>query len=98
MRKLVIKGSQFAGLDSAAGVSLQKRGHFDFLLEFVGFALVEVAKLFVEGLLAVLEGLLVHLVILLGLFELEGGDADLQDCVSSWVREELPFFLEEGRM
>lgn len=80
--KFVIKGFKFAGLDSAARISFEERGHFDFLLDFFGFALVDVAQFVVEGLFALLEGILVHLIVLFGLFEFEGRHADFEDCLS----------------
>jgi len=77
LAELIIEGLEFARLDPAA-FSLEEGGDFHLFLRMIHFAPVDVAELVVEGLLTVLEGLLIHLVILLSLLEFEGGDIDLK--------------------
>lgn len=94
--ELVVEGFEFAGLDTVA-FALEEGGHFEFLLGLFEFAAVVGGHLLVEELFALLEGLLVEVAVLLGLLELEGGDADLEDCVA-WVGGGVPLRLDDGRI
>lgn len=94
--ELVIEGFEFAGLDPAA-FPLQQGGQVDFFFGFFFVVAVCLAHFGVECLFALLKGFLVELAVLLGLFELEGGDADFENCVGC-VWWGVRFFLEAGRM
>jgi hypothetical protein len=78
--QFIIKGLELSGFDAVALI-LEEGGHLDFLLGFLQLAAVVGDHLLVEVLLALVEGLLVKLAVLLRLLEFESGHAHLQHCV-----------------
>lgn len=95
--ELVFERFEFARFDPAT-FTLEEGGHFDVLFRFVKFAFVVVLHFVLESLLTHRECLLVHLVVLLGLFEFEGRNADLQNCLAGCIANLLPFFFDAGRI
>lgn len=94
--QFIIEGFELSGFDAVALI-LEEGGHLDLLLRLLQLAAVVGHHLLIKELLALLEGLLVQLTVLLRLLELESGHAHLQHCMRC-IGKEVRLRLDDGRI